>query len=574
MKWFANWPIRRKLLVPGLSSLLVLVLVITFFWAMRYSQALNDAFAQEIQLIETYVSPPLASAAWNFDDELAQNTLLSFSDYKGFVFATLMTDGSAMAEHTLAEAIDPTWAQSGATLIESGELRTRLGNLEIIRTPLVLDGNNVGDLVWGVDVSIISEAIFNANKTAALIGVISYIAFAGVLFLISTSVAGPMTRVVRRLEELQQGNTDVDIPEVDRRDEVGSIGKALANLRDGTIEKERLAAERAVRQKKQMEVVEQLSENLSSLAQGDLTAHISMEFPPQYEQLKNDFNATSKQLRETVSAVVDSARDIHARAAEITGASDDLARRTETQAATLEQTAAALDQLTVGLKNTADGATTVSNSMQETKEAAEQGGQVVGRTVSAMGEIESSSEHISQIIGVIDDIAFQTNLLALNAGVEAARAGKAGVGFSVVASEVQNLAQRSAEAATEIKTLIEASTDHVNNGVTLVGETGSALNHIVTRINAVFTLNTDISEGTQNQSLGISEVNTAMVGLDQVTQQNAAMVEEATAASHAMTESATNLLNLVSQFRTASEECASPSGEWDQEIPEDQRIAS
>lgn len=572
MKWFANWPIRRKLLVPGLLSLLVLVLVITVFWAQRLDRALHEAFAQEINLIETYVGPPLASAAWNFDDELAQNTLLSFGDYKGFTFAFLMTDGSAMAEYFLTEEADPAWQENAVQLIENGQFRGNLGNLEIIRTPLVIEENVVGDLVWGVDISVINQAIYDANVTAAIIGVISYIAFAAVLFAISSSVSIPMSRVVGRLEQLQTGDTGIDIPEVDRNDEVGSIGKALANLRDATIEKEQAAAERAERQKKQAVMVDQLSEKLSCLASGDLTAHISTEFPSQYAQLRSDFNATSKQLRETVAAVVEAAQDIHARASEITGAADDLARRTETQAATLEETAAALDQLTDGLKNTAEGTENVSRSMQETKEAAQSSGAVVDRTVSAMGEIESSSEHISQIIGVIDDIAFQTNLLALNAGVEAARAGKAGVGFSVVASEVQSLAQRSAEAATEIKTLIQASTDHVNNGVTLVGETGTALNQIAERINAVFSLNAGIADGTKTQSLGISEVNTAMVGLDQVTQQNAAMVEEATAASHAMTSSARNLLNLVSQFRTET----SQGTDWDadaQSTPE-QQIAS
>lgn len=569
---YANWSISRKLLVPGQLFLLILIVSVAVFSSNRYEKAYNEGFEKEVKLIETLVEAPLINAAWNFDSVLAESTLESLKDYQGFVFATVQTDSNALATFTPHAEMDAAWTDASMDLIASGESRLEIGDLRILSTPLIRDNETIAYLILGVDTSYISELLFSSNVQSAILGLIAYIAYGSILFLVSRSVSGPMTRVVGRLEELHQGNTDIVIPEENRKDEIGAIGKAVANLRDGTIEREQLSREQEAHQAQQMQVVNELSDKLSLLAKGDLTATIDMDFPLQYQQLRIDFNATSLQLRETVKSVVDAAKDIHARSEEISGASNDLSSRTETQAATLEQTAAALDQLTDGLKNTADGANTVSSSMHETKEAAETGGIVVERTVSAMSEIERSSEHISQIIGVIDDIAFQTNLLALNAGVEAARAGKAGVGFSVVASEVQSLAQRSAESATEIKSLIQASTDHVNNGVKLVGETGTALNHIADRINSVFSLNADISEGTRSQSIGINEINSAMVGLDQVTQQNAAMVEEATAASHAMIGSASQLLEIVSQFRT--DDVRSEAAQWDLSGQTETKMAS
>jgi len=234
---------------------------------------------------------------------------------------------------------------------------------------------------------------------------------------------------------------------------------------------------------------------------------------------------------------------------EISQAADDLSRRTEQQAAALEQTAAALDQITATVRKTADGATHAREVVGTAKNDATRSGEIVHGAVSAMNEIEASAKQISQIIGVIDEIAFQTNLLALNAGVEAARAGEAGRGFAVVAQEVRALAQRSAEAAKEIKSLITASTNQVDQGVQLVGQAGKALERIVSQVAEINTVVIEIAASAQEQSTGLAQVNTAINQMDQVTQQNAAMVEESTAASHSLQHEANDLARLLGRFQ-------------------------
>ena len=255
----------------------------------------------------------------------------------------------------------------------------------------------------------------------------------------------------------------------------------------------------------------------------------------------------------TVVEVINSASSIRNGAAEISQASDDLSHRTESQAATLEQTAAALDEMTASVKSAAEGAKSVEETMKKARLEAVDSGSVVENAVAAMTEIEGSASHISQIIGVIDDIAFQTNLLALNAGVEAARAGEAGRGFAVVASEVRALAQRSSEAAMEIKNLIGNSSKQVERGVELVGKAGEALNSIVDQVTNISQMVSEIADGASEQSTGLGEINIGVTQLDQVTQQNAAMVEEATASSHMLNSDAEKLSELVARFRVEAE---------------------
>ncbi|HWA60135.1 MAG TPA: methyl-accepting chemotaxis protein, partial [Caulobacteraceae bacterium] len=240
---------------------------------------------------------------------------------------------------------------------------------------------------------------------------------------------------------------------------------------------------------------------------------------------------------------------MRAGAEEIAKASDDLSRRSEQQAASLEETAAALDEITATVRQTAAGAGQASEAVGAAKREAVQSGEVVAEAVAAMGGIEQSSKQISQIIGVIDEIAFQTNLLALNAGVEAARAGDAGRGFAVVASEVRALAQRSADAAKEIKSLISASSRQVEQGVGLVGRTGEALTSIGAKVSQIDVLVAEISGSAQEQATGLGQVNVAVNDMDKVVQRNAAMVEESTAAAHSLKAEAAQLAALVAGFR-------------------------
>jgi methyl-accepting chemotaxis protein len=297
--------------------------------------------------------------------------------------------------------------------------------------------------------------------------------------------------------------------------------------------------------------VSALSDGLEKLATGDMTCRIADAFAPEYVALKSNYNKALETIEHALSTVLQVTSNIQTGAGEISQASDDLSHRTEQQAASLEETAAALEQITATVKKTAQNAMRASGIVSGAKTSAEDGGHIVTSAVEAMGQIEQSSKKITDIIGVMDEISFQTNLLALNAGVEAARAGDAGKGFAVVASEVRSLAQRSSEAAREIKTLIKTSSEHVGSGVKLVGETGQALKKIVDQVVEINTLVSEMAQAAQQQSTGIEEVNTAVTQMDQVTQQNAAMVEESTAASHSLAGDANELARLLGKFKIA-----------------------
>jgi methyl-accepting chemotaxis protein len=288
---------------------------------------------------------------------------------------------------------------------------------------------------------------------------------------------------------------------------------------------------------------------LEALAVGDLTARIGINFTPKVQSLKDAVNTAMDKLQDAMRIVSSGTETIRSSTDEITVASDDLASRTERQAASLEETAAALEEITATVKKTSESAAYALQMVEGARGDAQHSGEVVARAVDAMGGIEVSSRQIGQIIGVIDEIAFQTNLLALNAGVEAARAGDAGRGFAVVASEVRALAQRSAEAAKEIKTLILASDRQVKAGVELVGETGAALGHIVDRVGQINKVVSEIAAAAQEQAISLAQVNTGVNQMDQVTQQNAAMVEQSTAAAHSLAQETEELAHLMARFK-------------------------
>jgi methyl-accepting chemotaxis protein len=398
------------------------------------------------------------------------------------------------------------------------------------------------------------------------IGLSAAIALGGGI-LLSRAIAGPVASITAVMRRLASGDNAVEVPAIGRGDEVGQMAAAVLTFKEAAIAKQRLELdadqarlsaereraanddERRTQEAEQTAVVDRLAEGLSKLAQGDLTCRIDANFDGRYRQLRDDFNQAVAKLQDVMASIVAATDGVSNGSDEIARASDDLSRRTEQQAASLEETAAALDEITVTVRKTAGGAEEASGVVAAARADAEHSGRIVGEAVEAMTRIEDSSRQVSQIIGVIDEIAFQTNLLALNAGVEAARAGEAGRGFAVVASEVRALAQRSADAAKEIKTLISTSTQQVGQGVSLVGQTGDALNRIVERVAAIDGLVTEIAASAQEQASGLNEVNTAVNQMDQVVQQNAAMVEEATAATHSLKSEATELATLVGRFQ-------------------------
>ena len=367
--------------------------------------------------------------------------------------------------------------------------------------------------------------------------------------LASRSVTKPIARVTDAIKGIADGDLDSQITDVARQDEVGDIAKSLEVLRQKLALAREMEQEQQRQAETQRDVVDLLRKGLRSLADGDLTQPITAVFADGYDELRQDFNETLDNLASTIASVIDASQSIRGRSTEISTASEDLSRRTENQAAALEETAAALDELTASVRSAADAAREVESIVRTARKEAEDSGIVVQGAVAAMAEIEKSSEHISQIIGAIDDIAFQTNLLALNAGVEAARAGDAGKGFAVVASEVRALAQRSSAAAKEIKGLIATSAQHVGRGVDQVGKAGEALQNIVGSVANISTLVSNIAAGANEQSTGLAEINIGVTQLDQVTQQNAAMVEESTAASHSLQQDATGLAKVVSRFK-------------------------
>ena len=411
-----------------------------------------------------------------------------------------------------------------------------------------------------------ADAMEHLLVFVALGGVVSVILASVMAWLISRAIAGPIGSMTTAMQALARGDQTVTVPALGQRDEVGAMAKAVQVFKAAAIEKERLeadaqaagrlteaerarnAAALAASAAEQAHVVELVGSGLARLSDGDLVHRIAEAFPADYERLRADFNGAMEKLQDTMRTVTDSASAIRSGTGEISTASGDLSHRTEQQAASLEETAAALDEITATVRKTAEGSKHARTVVSTARDSAEQSGRVVHQAVEAMSEIERSAREIAQIIGVIDEIAFQTNLLALNAGVEAARAGDAGRGFAVVASEVRALAQRSAEAAKEIKGLISTSGRQVEQGVAFVGQTGEALSLIIAQVAEIDGIVGEIAASAQEQATALDQVNTAVNQMDQVTQQNAAMVEEATAASQALAHETGELARLIGQF--------------------------
>ena len=427
-------------------------------------------------------------------------------------------------------------------------------------------GANVGILFIGIPMEVYFAKINSMLMLVLAVGAACMLLFGSMAFFAIRAMVRPMGRLTDSVKLLASGDVTAEAPYQNRKDEFGEIGRALAVFRDNALQKKRIETERleqrsqadAERSRNEDEkravdaqigmAVDALAVALKALAEGDLTRQIDTPFTGRLEQVRVDFNTSVAGLRQTMDDISRATDAIDAGTQEIRNAADDMSRRTERQAASVEETAAALEEITATVRDSTRRAEEAGALVSRTRSGAQQSGVLVQDAVSAMQLIENSSREISNIIGVIDEIAFQTNLLALNAGVEAARAGEAGKGFAVVASEVRALAQRSAEAAKEIKNLISTSAGQVESGVRLVGETGASLEKIVIEVNEINDHVAAIVTAAREQSSSLAEVNTAVNTIDQGTQQNAAMAEQSTAASHGLARETSSLNTLIARF--------------------------
>jgi methyl-accepting chemotaxis protein len=449
------------------------------------------------------------------------------------------------------------------------------GEADILGTPYFTaydpirdgDGKIIGVLYVGIPKADFLAGVTSLENNLAFVSIAVTLLTAFGFFLVARHLFAPLDKIAAGMHALASGDTSIELPWASRHDDIGTMAQAVVGFRDAALARRRVEAEAvevrqaAERQRSSSEaarieaaeqqafVVETVATGLEHLSAGDLTFRLDAGFAPEYEKLRDDFNKAIDQLAGSMQVISVNVATMQADAGQISAASDNLSRRTEQQAASLEETAAALNEITTAVRRTSDNAEHARAIVGNAKQKAELSGQVVRDAVKAMNGIENSSRQVGQIIGVIDEIAFQTNLLALNAGVEAARAGEAGRGFAVVAAEVRALAQRSASAAKEIKTLISTSAQQVETGVRLVAQTGEQLNNVLTQIVDVDSVTQNIAAAAQEQAASLQQVNTAVTQMDQTTQQNAAMVEESAAITQSLEKQADELSELVGSFR-------------------------
>ncbi|MCA1490678.1 HAMP domain-containing protein [Ensifer sp. NBAIM29] len=571
---------------------------------LRLAQTAGEVATAKIALQERY-----ASVQKYLDEAFAQLTIRANQDrVKSIKEEAESYFGAGQELAKVIEAKLGTASADASLGAKEKELRFSLDSTAEVMTKTV----DVGVETAKTNTAAAIEERRQIQSTASLVN--NAMALVMVLLLIGSAIFGarwiarPIGSLTGSMSELAEGNLEADIPFTKRSDEIGEMARAVEVFKENGIKVRELNAQEAALQAKSADLQSNIGEVvqaavagdftrriskdydnadlnrfaaqvnelvtsvdkgvaetrrvISALAEGDLTETMRGEFQGAFGELQTNVNQTMANLRSVLGEVRAAIDTINGGAGEMRVASGDLSKRTEQQAASLEETSSALEEITAAVKSSTERATEASHMVDEARKSTEQSSAVVKDAVSAMGKIEQASGEIGQIINVIDEIAFQTNLLALNAGVEAARAGDAGKGFAVVAQEVRELAQRSANAAKDIKALISRSGDEVHSGVKLVTATGEALGLIQGHVVKINEHVHSIATAAREQSTGLSEVSTAVNQMDQTTQQNAAMVEESTAATNRLADEAANLARLIARFRidagTAAPRIAAP----------------
>lgn len=525
---------------------------------------------------------------WDTIPELGNHQIVDFSAKQTFGVASIITWDAQQkvferisssplpntGKRTVGTSLD---SRTASLLQDSGpdqalNASAELGGSQYF-TQLVPIRTSSGRIIGAIEAALPKEDLSTIlmNKILVALGATIVLTAAG-LGLLSYAVPQflrPVEEVGGAMTRMAQGDDSVIVPHQDLPDAIGSIARSLSHFgdtihqaeiaQDEKMREQEAAAERTRKENEiQARVVKELSTGLERMASGDLSQEIQSPshdpFPTEYEDLRNRYNDALHQLGRAMSDILNAAGNVRSGANEIDQAAGDLASRAETQAATLEQSAAALNELSESVRQTSDRAEQAETAGRGTRDQAESGAQVMRDAIDAMRQIESSSENVSRIIGVIDDIAFQTNLLALNAGVEAARAGEAGKGFAVVASEVRGLAQRASESAREIKNFIAESSAQVEQGSRLVMTTGERLDDILNRTKEMQELMSDIADAAREQATGLNEISGGVNQLDSVTQQNAAMAEQTNAAASSLSSTSEDLVGILRKFRLEDRE--------------------